>query len=65
MFLGFGRNRMCKEMVEIQRGDCSGLGDIMSICRDMNTFSMYKRYYGECLKENNVDSLKVCTAFLA
>ena len=65
MFSGFGRNRMCKELVEIQRGDCSDLGDIMSICRDMNRVSMLGRYYGKCLKENNVDSFKVCTVFLA
>ena len=56
---------MCKEIVEIQRGDCSGLGDIMSICRDMNKFPMDGRYYGQCLKENNIDSIRVCTAFLA
>ena len=65
MFSGFGRNRMCKEIVEIQRGDCSDLGDIMSICRDINRVSMFGRYYGKCLKENNVDSFKVCTVFLA
>jgi len=53
---------MCKEIVEIQRGDCSGLGDIMSICRDMNEVS---EYYGKCLEKNNIDSFKVCTAFLA
>ena len=53
---------MCKELVEIQRGDCSHLGDMMRICQDMNWVSVD---YGKCLKKNNIDSFKVRTVFLA
>ena len=56
---------MCREVVEIETGGCNDVGNVMSICRELNSVSDFRTYYGKCLKENNIDSSKVCTLLLA
>ena len=55
---------MCGELVEIETGGCSDVGNVMSICRELNSVSDSRSHYGKCLKENNIDSSKVCTLLL-
>ena len=61
----FRRNRLCREVVEIETGGCKDVGNVMSICRELNSVSSSRTYYGKCLKENNIDSYKVGTLLLA